>query len=59
MKYKIEVKINDGKNEAPPVEVIVNEHNWELLLDRIADEMTNDYGDPFGVGATLLIERVA
>lgn len=29
------------------------------LGDRIAGEMCNDEGTPFGVGATLTIERIA
>lgn len=57
MRYRIESKINDGKNEAPPVEVEVRDVNE--LLDNIGRHATNDYDELFGVGATIEITRLA
>lgn len=57
MKFKITPSMNDGKNDAPPL--TVEAVDIDKLLDQLYEEFTNDYGEPFGVGFTLLIERVA
>jgi hypothetical protein len=57
MRFKLTPSLNDGKNDPPPTELEVDDVGE---LSRIIDgELTNDYGEPFGVGATLTIERVA
>lgn len=58
MRYKIELKLNDGKAEMPPYEVEVDEVDG-LAADLAIEELTNDYGEPFGVGTTLTITRIA
>jgi hypothetical protein len=57
MKYRIEPKLNDGKNEHGPIEVEVKDIN--VLADIVAENAANDYGEPFGVGFTLTLERIA
>lgn len=61
MKFLLTPSLNDGKNDAPPTEVTVPDsaHGIDQLLNLVEDEMTNDYGDAFGVGFTLKIERTA
>lgn len=59
MKYKIEVDLNDGKRNAPPFEMEVK-HPSELAdYETVVGELCNDYDEPFGVGTTLTITRVA
>jgi hypothetical protein len=57
--YKVESLINDGMAEAPPLIVVVEsiEELFHQLF--VLDSLANDYGDPFGVGATLTVERIA
>lgn len=55
--YRLTPSLNDGKNDAPPVEHEV--YDVDELMAYIEDELTNDYGEAFGPGFTLLIERIA
>lgn len=61
--YRLTADLNDGKNNAPPLEVEVDEllgdrfgHTLGDLLER---ELVNDYDQLFGVGMTLTVERIA
>lgn len=58
MRYRIEGRINDGKAEAPAVEVVVD--SVDELLDSavLFEAATNDNGEPFGVGSTITITRL-
>lgn len=57
MKYRITSKLNDGFAEQPPVELeVASPYD---LANMLSEELANDYGVPFGVGFTLLVERVA
>ena len=56
MKFLVDVKLNDGKSEMPPIEI--SGENFFDCMDSIAAEMQNDYGTPFGVGMTVFIERM-
>lgn len=58
MRFRVEEKMNDGLAEAPPyeIEVFSIEELW-VRLDS-GDTLQNDYGVPYGVGATLVVERV-
>lgn len=59
MKFKLTSDLNDGKNNAPPIEVTVSKAHWiDDLFNAIGMEIVNDYDQPFGVGFTLTIERV-
>lgn len=57
MKFKLTPSLNDGKNDPPPLDLQAD--TVESLLGAIGDEVVNDYGEPFGPGFTLLIERTA
>lgn len=57
MIYRIQGKLNDGKTEVPPLEYEADD--LDRMLDHIGDEMCDDNGEPFGVGFTLTVERVA
>jgi hypothetical protein len=57
MRYRIEAKSNDGLAEAPAFEA----HTPDVLgiLEYVAEELSNDEGQPLPVGTTLTIERIA
>ena len=62
MRYKLTPSLNDGKNDSPSIEVEARDADElfdAVLLDALWGEMTNDHNQPFGVGFTLTIERVA
>lgn len=67
MKFLLTPSLNDGKNDPPPTEVDLGEFPsaifdadpFNRLADEIYGEMVNDNGQPFGVGFTLKIERIA
>jgi hypothetical protein len=62
MRYRIETKLNDGMTNAPAFEVDVGDDlvpDLNALGSLLAEELANDYGQPFGVGVTLHVERVA
>jgi hypothetical protein len=56
-RFLIEQKINDGKNEAPPV--TVDCEDLEEYLDAIAEFGSTDSGGFFGPGSTLNVTRLA
>jgi hypothetical protein len=67
MKFKIEVKLNDGMAEAPPMEVDVTsidelhsviEDDALLHVYRQRPELHADDGVFIGVGASITIERL-
>jgi hypothetical protein len=54
MIFRLTKKLNDGKAEAPPVEV-----NEDTLFDTIDEELYGDGGPVMlNVGSTLVIERL-
>jgi hypothetical protein len=58
MKFRITHKLNDGRAEAPPVEVEIAE--LDELGMYIVDELQDDNGHvTFPLNAELTIERVA
>ena len=57
MVYRLAVSLNDGKRDPSPYDVECD--HVDALDGRVAELLTNDYGQPFGVGVTLTIERVA
>lgn len=58
MKFRLTTKLNDGKSEAPPIEVPIA--TPEHLLSIVAEEIwEGDEGLGVPVGSTLLIERIA
>jgi hypothetical protein len=58
MRFKLTPSLNDGKNDAPPYEVEVGD--VDQLVDKyVYGELVNDHDEPFGVGFTLTIERIA
>jgi hypothetical protein len=68
VKFLLTPSFNDGKNDPPPTEVDLGDKTppglfdgraFDELADFIYGELTNDNGDPFGVGFTLKIERIA
>lgn len=61
MIFKLTPSLNDGKNDAPPREVEFDDEDdcIDRVLNEAYDEMVNDDNQPFGVGFTLTIERVA
>jgi hypothetical protein len=59
MKYQIETDLNDGKNNAPPLVVDVNNIGDGDFYEHIIGELCNDYDEPFGVGMTLTITRIS
>lgn len=70
MKFVLTPSFNDGKADAPPTEVdlpnvpadrpgMFDTTGFDGLADAIYSEMVNDNGEPFGVGFTLKIERIA
>jgi hypothetical protein len=56
-RFKIDVKINDGKSEAPPVEVECED--GDDLCDAIATFGTTDGFGFFGVGSTITVTRLS
>ena len=59
MQYKIAVDLNDGKRNAPPFTVDVAHPSELANHETVMGELCNDYDEPFGVGTTLTITRVA
>lgn len=67
MKFKVTPSLNDGKNDAPPMEFEVHDtpagfadvNDWDKMMAHIEDEFVNDEGEFFGVGFTVTIERIA
>jgi len=56
LRYKLSASLNDGKNDPPSITLeveSVSELDWQ-----IQGQLVNDYGEPFGIGATLVIERI-
>lgn len=56
-RYRLTASLNDDKRDVPPHEVEVRD--MDELAYRLADECANDYDQLFGVGFTLLVERIA
>ena len=57
--YKIETDLNDGKRNAPPYELKVAHPHELAYVQGVIGELCNDYGEPFGVGTTMTITRIA
>ena len=52
IEYAVNFNIGDGKAEAPPYIVGVDD------LPAVIDELFNDYGEPYSMGCKLTIERI-
>jgi hypothetical protein len=56
MRYRLTPALNDGKADAPPL--VVDVDDVIDLLTPVLRELTNDESQPFGAGFTLMIERI-
>lgn len=56
MRFEIDVRINDGRSEAPPMEVEVE--NVDGLVQALMEEFVSDHGEAYGPGSTITITRI-